>query len=133
MPESNSNSPFYVGKKTYAQKYWYRDSSFGIAGHAELAGLAALRWFLPLGCVTLQAEVMQQPRAVKSRSPAHSARTSCFQQRPFTKHQTLTKSLFSANCWHSNARIMNSDGIGMLILPGQSQSHMKIQHLYMME
>lgn len=42
----------------------------------------------------------------------------------FTQHQTVTKSLFSANCWHSNTRIMNSDMIGMLILLGPSQSHM---------
>lgn len=49
----------------------------------------------------------------------------------FTRHQTLTKSLFSAACWHSNSRLTKSHAGRILITASQSQSCMGERYLHM--
>lgn len=52
-------------------------------------------------------------------------------QHHFTRHQTLTKSLFSAACWHSNSRLTKSHAGRILITASQSQSCMWNCYLHM--
>lgn len=52
-------------------------------------------------------------------------------QHHFTRHQTLTKSLFSAACWHSNSRLTKSNAGRILIKTSQSQSCMWECYLHM--
>ena len=49
----------------------------------------------------------------------------------FTRHQTLTKSLFSAACWHSNSGLTESHAGRILITASQSQSCMGESYLHM--
>lgn len=49
----------------------------------------------------------------------------------FTRHQTLTKSLFSAACWHSNSGRTKSHAGRILITASQSQSCMGESYLHM--
>lgn len=49
----------------------------------------------------------------------------------FTKHQTLTKSLFSAACWHSNSGLMKSHAGRIIITASQSESFMGESYLHM--
>lgn len=49
----------------------------------------------------------------------------------FTRHQTLTKSLFSAARWHSNSRLTKSHAGRILITASQSPSCMRQSYLHM--
>lgn len=62
---------------------------------------------------------------------SHSSSLYTHTQHHFTRHQTLTKSLFSAACWHSNSRLTKSHAGRILITASQSQSCMWNCYLHM--
>lgn len=83
------------------------------------------------GKVSPTAPISFSLKKAVSLSFSHSLAFSSHTHHHFTRHQTLTKSLFSAACWHSNSGLMKSHAGRILITASQSQSSMGKSYLHM--